>query len=139
MAIPRHFVIDAEERELLDLPYHSNMSARELVNPEHGSEHAVFRITEVEPGKRTVDEWHYHETAEQLVYALEGKGTLVLSESGSEDDVEEYDMRPGTFAFIPPTVYHDIWSSGETPFTMIIVWAPPYNSYEDWNPESDSG
>lgn len=132
------FVIDAEEREPLELPYHDNMSARELVNPAHGSEHAVFRITEIEQGERTVDEWHYHETAEQLVYALDGVGTLVMSQTGTEDDKETYELTPNTFAFIPPNVYHDIWSSGETPFKMIIVWAPPYDSYEDWNPDSDS-
>jgi mannose-6-phosphate isomerase-like protein (cupin superfamily) len=137
MADPSPFVIHEDDRDPLDLPYHHNMSARELVNPELGSDHAVFRITEIDPGKRTVDEWHSHESAQQLVYALEGEGTLVMSETGSEADSEFYDLPPGTFAFIPPTVYHDIWNEGETPFKMIIVWAPPYDSYEEWNPDTD--
>ncbi|QLG60297.1 cupin domain-containing protein [Halorarum salinum] len=132
------FVIEPEERKPLDTPYHDNMTARELVNPEFGSDNIVFRITEIEPGKRAVDDWHAHDTSEQLFYILSGEGTLRMSETGREEDEEIYDLVPDVFAFIPPGTYHNAWSTGDTPLRMIVIWTPPYESFEDWNVDSDN-
>lgn len=133
MADSKPYVIAPEDREPLDTPHHDNMIARELVNPEHGSDNIVFRITEIEPGKRAVEDWHVHDDVDQLVYVLEGTGRLRMSETGEEEDEIRQDIGPDTFVFLPPGTYHNIWSAGETTLRMIVIWAPPYESFDDWD------
>lgn len=130
MAESKPFVIEPDDVEAFEIPHHEDAVARELINPERGSEDVVFRLSEM--GGR--DQWHMHEDSEQLLFIRSGSGEIKLGEPDNPDAVTVHDLTPETFVYIPRRTHHQVTCTSEEPLTCIVVWTPPYESLEEWNP-----
>lgn len=130
------FVIKPEDIDPFDIPHHEKTTARELVNPNRGSENAVFRLSTLESGGR--DDWHAHESSEQLVYTLSGEGIIEIRDPDSGEETR-HSLSPETFVYLPSGVYHHVSNPNEEPLELILVWAPPYKSLDEWDAGSASG
>ena len=128
------YVITPEEVPSFSPPHHEETTSRELVNPERGSEDVVFRLTSMGPGGQ--DYWHAHESVEQLIFVRSGEGTIRISHPDDESDQETHDLRPETFVYLPRNAYHQVKNTGDEALELIVIWAPPYESLEEWNPEN---
>ena len=129
------FVIRPEDVETFDVPHHEETKSRELVNPERGSDDVVFRLTSMGPGGQ--DYWHAHQSSEQLIFVRSGEGTIRLSEPNDECEQETRDLEPESFVYIPRNTYHQVTNTGEESLELIVVWAPPYESLDEWAPENN--
>lgn len=94
--------------------------SRQLLNPEN-SESEKVTITEVhlEPG--AVQPRHTHEFSEQIWYALQGTGKLLL-----EDDREKEFTAGDAVRFAEKDV-HGLKNDGDGEFVYLSVTAPPIN------------
>ncbi len=94
--------------------------SRQLLNPEN-SESEKVTITEVhlEPG--AVQPRHTHEFSEQIWYALQGTGKLLL-----EDDREKEFTAGDVVRFAEKDV-HGLKNDGNGEFVYLSVTAPPIN------------
>lgn len=129
------FVTDATNVEQFDVPHHEETMSKELVNPERGSNDVVFRLTSM--GVDGQDYWHQHDDAEQLVFVREGEGTIRMSQPNDEEAQETHALSPGTFVYLPRNTYHQVTNTGNQSLELVVVWAPPYESLDDWDPENN--
>ena len=60
--------------------------------------------------------WHNQEQ-EEIYFIVEGTGEMCLGE-------ERTTISTGQAAFIPPTVFHQLTNTGDTPVRMIYVYGP---------------
>lgn len=89
-----------------------------VFGPENvGSQFVRVKITEYAPGgSHTL---HRHETEEEVIYVLEGRGI-------SRTNAGDQPMVPGTFVFIPANTDHTtINLEPAKPLKGIIIKAPP--------------
>jgi len=129
------YVIDAADAEQFDVPHHEETTARELVNPEQGSDDIVFRLTSMGVGGQ--DYWHEHDDAEQLIFVRDGEGTIRISQPNDEETQETHDLSPGSFVYLPRNTYHQVTNTGDQSLELIVIWAPPYESLDEWAPENN--
>lgn len=129
------FVVDPGDVESFDVPHHEETESRELVNPERGSDDVVFRLTSMGEGGQ--DYWHAHDGSEQLIFVRSGEGRIRLSQPDDEDDQETHDLEPETFVYLPRNAYHQVTNTGEAPLELVVIWAPPYESLDEWDPENN--
>lgn len=127
------YVVRPEDVSSFSPPHHEATTSRELVNPERGSDDVVFRLTSMGPGGQ--DHWHRHESVEQLIFVRSGRGSVRIGHPDDEDDQETHELRPETFVYLPRNAYHQVKNEGDEPLEMILVWAPPYESLDEWDPE----
>lgn len=68
---------------------------------------------------------HIHDTQEEVIYVVSGRGRLVSPEGTVE-------LRPGTAAYIPAGLHHATVSSGPGPLELLCTFSPPVvpGSYE---------
>ena len=94
--------------------------SRQLLNPENSASERVT-ITEVhlEPG--AVQPRHTHEFSEQIWYALQGTGKLLLA-----DDREKEFTAGDVVRFVENDV-HGLKNDGDGEFVYLSVTAPPIN------------
>ena len=94
--------------------------SRQLLNPENSASERVT-ITEVylEPG--AVQPRHVHEFSEQIWYALQGTGKLLLA-----DDREKEFTAGDVVRFVENDV-HGLKNDGDGKFVYLSVTAPPIN------------
>lgn len=92
--------------------------SRQLLNPDNSASTRVT-ITEVhlEPG--ACQPRHSHEASEQIWYALQGSGTLLLARES------ESPFRAGDVARFADQDIHGLRNDGETEFIYLSVTAPP--------------
>ncbi|NLK72322.1 MAG: cupin domain-containing protein [Clostridiales bacterium] len=88
-----------------------NKSVRVLISPKEGWEGYVMRIWEL--GKDGHSAKHLHDWP-HIVYVLEGKGKLNM-------DGIDYDLEPGSYAFIPANVLHQFINKNEEPLEFICI------------------
>lgn len=129
------YVIDAEDVEQFDVPHHEETTARELVNPERGSDDVVFWLTSIGPGGQ--DYWHEHHDSEQLIFVRDGEGTIRLSQPNDKETQETHDISAGSFVYLPRNTYHQVTNTGDESLELIVIWAPPYTSLDEWDPENN--
>ena len=136
MGSPTPFVVDCDAVESFSPPHHSETSSKELLNPERGSEDVVFRVSTLGPGGH--DHWHAHADSEQLFFVLSGRATLSLDElgTGDIDDAVEHELSPESFVYLPRETHHELHVTGDEPFRTLVIWAPPYESFDEWDPEA---
>lgn len=135
MAESGPFAVKPDEIEEFETPHHEDTHSRELLNPKRGSEHVVFRLSTLAPGGQ--DNWHAHEDSEQLIFVRSGTGLLQVKESGDADEVADFELEPETFVYIPAGTPHHGENTGDEPLDLIVVWAPPYESFDDWKPDDE--
>jgi len=86
-----------------------------LVTGERTKHTSMFHWT-VAPGFSTG--LHVHEIQEETFYVLEGECAWQIGE-------EHVKAGPGTYAFIPPGVPHNIGNAGGSPASMLMTVSPP--------------
>ena len=88
-----------------------------LVDPENaGSTNFCTLIQTLDPGG--VVPVHRHETAEQVLYFLSGRGRAVVAG-------HEIDVSPGTVVHLPRTIEHGFSNSGDEPLSVLETTSPP--------------
>lgn len=129
------FVIKPDDVASFDVPHHEETRARELINPDRGSDDVVFRLTSMEPGGQ--DYWHAHDVSEQLIFVRSGEGSIRISQPDDEDDQQTYRLEPESFVYLPRNAYHQVTNDGSETLELIVMWVPPYESLEEWDPENN--
>ncbi len=94
--------------------------SRQLLNPENSSSTRVT-ITEVHLEKGACQPRHTHEASEQIWYAVQGTGKLLLA-----DDVEKEFAAGDVVRFAEKDV-HGLLNDGNDEFVYVSVTAPPIN------------
>ena len=94
--------------------------SRQLINPENSASEKVT-ITEVhlEPG--AIQPRHTHAFSEQIWYALQGTGKLLLS------DDREKEFTTGDVVRFAENDVHGLRNDGDSEFVYLSVTAPPIN------------
>lgn len=92
--------------------------SRQLLNPDNSSGERVT-ITEVHVEVGVSQPRHKHETAEQIWYAIKGKGKLLL------DDDWTMEFRAGDVVRFADKDIHGLENDGETEFVYLSVTSPP--------------
>jgi quercetin dioxygenase-like cupin family protein len=86
--------------------------AKPFVNPEVGAERLRMHISCISPGKRAHPP-HQH-LEEEIMYVLEGRGTMLLGEERTEVSAE-------SAIFIPSNLFHGIENTGDTPLRYMVI------------------
>lgn len=94
--------------------------SRQLLNPEN-SESTRVTITEVHLEVGASQPRHTHEASEQIWYAVQGSGKLLL-----ENDTV-MDLHAGDVVRFADKDVHGLLNDGEVEFIYISVTAPPIN------------
>ena len=72
--------------------------------------------------------WHNQEQ-EEIYFIVEGSGEMCLGE-------ERFAVQGGQAVYIPPTVFHQLTNTGETPMRMIYCYGPA-GDVAHWRQELD--
>lgn len=92
--------------------------SRQLVNPENSKSERVT-ITEVHLEVGASQPRHKHDTAEQIWYAIQGGGKLLLA------DEKEMIFKAGDVVRFAENDIHGLLNDGDTEFVYISVTSPP--------------
>lgn len=92
--------------------------SRQLINPENSKSERVT-ITEVHLEVGASQPKHKHDTSEQIWYAVQGKGKLLLA-----DDKEMLFTAEDVVRFADNDI-HGLLNDGDTEFVYISVTSPP--------------
>jgi len=106
---------DTIEKKRLDNPAVHNVTKQVLVGPEQGWEDHVMRMFTLDKGgyaPRHSHEWQH------ILYIVEGKGTLFM-------DGENHPLTPGSTAYVPGGIEHQILNAGDENFVFICI-VPQY-------------
>ena len=101
--------------------------SRQLLNPENSSSKRVT-ITEVHLEVGAVQQRHSHEASEQIWYAIEGTGKLLLADSS------EKTFKAGDVVRFEDGDIHGLINDGDVEFIYISVTSPPIDfgyAYKD--------
>ncbi len=94
--------------------------SRQLLCPENSESHRVT-ITEVHLDIGATQPRHTHNASEQIWYAIQGSGKLLLA-----DDMEK-EFKAGDVVRFADKDVHGLINEGDTEFIYISVTAPPIN------------
>lgn len=94
--------------------------SRQLLNNENSASQKVT-ITEVHLAVGASQPRHTHNCSEQIWYAIQGKGKLLLS------DNREKEFAVGDVVRFADNDIHGLLNDGNTEFVYISVTAPPIN------------
>ena len=101
--------------------------SRQLLNPENSTSERVT-ITEVHLEIGANQPRHSHEASEQIWYAVQGSGKLLL------EDNKEKDFKVGDIVRFTDKEIHGLYNNGDVEFIYISVTAPPIDfgyAYKD--------
>lgn len=92
--------------------------SRQLINPEN-SESKRVTITEVHLEVGASQPRHKHDTSEQIWYAIQGSGKLLLAND------KEMIFKAGDVVRFADNDIHGLLNDGDTEFVYISVTSPP--------------
>ena len=101
--------------------------SRQLINPENSKSERVT-ITEVHLEVGAIQPRHKHDSSEQIWYAIQGTGKLLLA------DDKEMIFTAGDVVRFADNDIHGLLNDGETEFVYISVTSPPIDfgyAYKD--------
>ena len=101
--------------------------SRQLINPENSKSERVT-ITEVHLDVGASQPRHKHDTSEQIWYAIQGSGKLLLA------DEKEMIFKAGDVVRFADNDIHGLLNDGDTEFIYISVTSPPIDfgyAYKD--------
>lgn len=96
----------------------SGVVSRQLINPENSKSERVT-ITEVHLEVGASQPRHKHDTSEQIWYAIQGSGKLLLA------DEKEMIFKAGDVVRFADNDIHGLLNDGDTVFVYISVTSPP--------------
>ena len=92
--------------------------SRQLINPENSKSERVT-ITEVHLEVGSCQPRHKHDSSEQIWYAIQGTGKLLLA------DDKEMIFKAGDVVRFSDSDIHGLFNDGDTEFIYISVTSPP--------------
>ena len=92
--------------------------SRQLINPENSKSERVT-ITEVHLEIGAIQPRHKHDSSEQIWYAIQGSGKLLLA------DKKEMVFKVGDVVRFADNDIHGLLNDGDTEFVYISVTSPP--------------
>lgn len=101
--------------------------SRQLLNPDNSTSQRVT-ITEVHLQPGAVQPRHKHEASEQIWYAMQGMGKLLLAENA------EKEFSAGDVVRFADREIHGLSNIGDTEFIYLSVTSPPVDfgyAYQD--------
>ncbi len=101
--------------------------SKQLINPENSKSERVT-ITEVHLEVGAIQPRHKHDSSEQIWYAIQGTGKLLLA------DEKEMIFTAGDVVRFAANDIHGLLNDGETDFVYISVTSPPIDfgyAYKD--------
>lgn len=101
--------------------------SRQLINPQNSKSERVT-ITEVHLEVGAIQPRHKHDSSEQIWYAIQGSGKLLLA------DEKEMLFKAGDVVRFADNDIHGLLNDGDTEFVYISVTSPPIDfryAYED--------
>ena len=88
-----------------------------VVSPEGvGAERLSFGVQEVDIGSRIPV--HVHDKEEEILFFWGGRGRCIL-------DDEEFEIEPGSTAYVPIGVWHGVVNTGDEPLRLTWTFSPP--------------
>lgn len=105
----------------------SGVISKQLINPENSKSERVT-ITEVHLEVGAIQPRHKHDSSEQIWYAIQGTGKLLLA------DEKEMIFTAGDVVRFADNDIHGLLNDGETEFVYISVTSPPIDfgyAYKD--------
>jgi len=103
------------------------VTSKQLLNPENSSSKRVT-ITEVHLEVGAAQPRHTHDASEQIWYAAQGTGKLLLA----DDQIKEF--KAGDVVRFAERDVHGLLNDGKEEFVYVSVTAPPINfgyAYKD--------
>lgn len=110
------FIQKSEIKELSN----PGVVSRQLLNVENSASERVT-ITEVHLESGAIQPRHLHKTSEQIWYAVEGKGQLLLA----DDAVKDFEK--GDVVRFADGDIHGLCNNSDAEFVYISVTSPPIN------------
>lgn len=107
--------INQENIKVLSNP---SVISRQLINPENSKSERVT-ITEVHLEIGAIQPRHKHDSSEQIWYAIQGSGKLLLA------DEKEMVFKVGDVVRFADNDIHGLLNDGDTEFVYISVTSPP--------------
>jgi mannose-6-phosphate isomerase-like protein (cupin superfamily) len=80
-------------------------------------------VAQVAPGGEIP--WHVHENASETAYVLSGEGVIQYAPADDRDHPVTIDLKVAAVLTIPPTWWHRVYNSGETPLELFAFHTPP--------------
>jgi mannose-6-phosphate isomerase-like protein (cupin superfamily) len=77
-----------------------------------------------------------HEVNDEAYYVLEGEAILTLGDRGSATPAVEYEVKPGTAAFIPAGTFHGLRVTSDNDLVILTMW--PRQPVPKTNPIHDA-
>ena len=108
------------ERKNIKALANPGVVSRQLINPENSASDRVT-ITEVHLELGAIQPRHMHEFSEQIWYALQGTGKLLLA------DDQEKEFTAGDVVRFAENDVHGLKNDGDGEFVYLSVTAPPIN------------
>lgn len=108
------------ERKNIKALANPGVVSRQLLNPENSASERVT-ITEVHLESDAIQPRHTHEFSEQIWYALQGTGKLLLA------DDREKEFTAGDVIRFAENDVHGLKNDGDGEFIYLSVTAPPIN------------
>jgi len=88
-----------------------------LLGPQNcRAKNLAFGFAEFPAG--TVAAPHTHQTEEEIIYILSGRGAVVSAE-------KEGRLEPGVAVFIPPGLEHQMRADASEPLKLVTLFSPP--------------
>lgn len=107
--------INQENIKVLSNP---SVISRQLINPKNSKSERVT-ITEVHLEIGAIQPRHKHDSSEQIWYAIQGSGKLLLA------DEKEMVFKVGDVVRFADNDIHGLLNDGDTEFVYISVTSPP--------------
>ena len=85
-----------------------------------GSKNIAMGVNETYPGSMVPE--YKHETEEEVMYFIAGKGKFVTGE-------EEINLSPGTVVYNPPGQLHKIINTGDEVLRFVWIYSPQLPSH----------
>jgi oxalate decarboxylase/phosphoglucose isomerase-like protein (cupin superfamily) len=97
--------------------------ARTVFDPETtGTANAVLGTFTIPPGQTESILPHAHAEYDESEYILTGEGYLLMGPS--RDEIERYELRPGSVFFVPAGYPHSVTNTGEGDLKILFSFYP---------------
>ncbi len=123
------YIIDASEIPWREAPPPYSRFAKAIYsgieNP--GGAQISLGIFRFKPGKYSAP--HVHDNEVEIYFTTAGRGKVVI---GGRD----YEVKPGTIAYIPPGVEHQPVNDGDGDWEFLAIFSPAVNMdfIKEWDP-----
>ena len=88
-----------------------------VVSPDRvGSRQLSFGVQEIDVGSQIPV--HIHDKEEEILFFWRGEGKCIL-------DDDEFDIEPGSTAYVPIGVWHGVVNTGNEPLRLTWCFSPP--------------